>query len=108
VNITVTDHALLRWLERVYGLDLDKVRDEIAEFARPAATMKAVNYAKDGVTIALNYDGRGAVVKTVLPNSSPSSGRVAARLARGKSAIRRDTSRKEHHQRIRRGYVSVY
>jgi hypothetical protein len=25
----VTDHAVVRWMERIYGIDMDEVRDEI-------------------------------------------------------------------------------
>ena len=35
--IAVTDHAVLRYLERVYGLDIGAVRAEMLRLAAPAA-----------------------------------------------------------------------
>ena len=32
----VTDHALVRWLERVHGMDLDKIREQILDHGRDA------------------------------------------------------------------------
>lgn len=34
-EVVVTDHAVVRWLERMNGLDLEGVRAQIADAARP-------------------------------------------------------------------------
>ena len=50
----VTDHALLRWLDRVYGLDLDSIRDQIATPAiRSAILAGAAAITIDGFTYVL-------------------------------------------------------
>lgn len=59
----VSDHALVRYLERVYGLDLASVRREIAIQAEGAIQARARHVKVNGVWFALGC-GR---VKTVLP-----------------------------------------
>jgi hypothetical protein len=41
VDVRVTDHAVLRWLERVHGIDVEFFRDQIREIAGPAAAVGA-------------------------------------------------------------------
>ena len=41
MTVTVTDHALVRWLERVEGLDIEKARAQIALLAEPAVSAGA-------------------------------------------------------------------
>jgi hypothetical protein len=65
----VTDHALIRWLERVEGLDVEALRQRIAARAarcHAAATQMSVNpdYVVKGDGIRLVV--RGAVIVTVL------------------------------------------
>jgi len=66
--IRVSDHALLRFLERVGGMDVEGLREQLeASFERAssaAQTLGVTNYAitVDGHT----YLVRGAVVATVL------------------------------------------
>lgn len=54
----VTEHAMLRFLERVYGIDLDMVRDTILD----PGLVSAVNQFKSGKFPIEGYDCR-AVVK---------------------------------------------
>lgn len=58
----VTDHALLRWLERVEGLDLDGLRKQIAAHARVGERWGAKSVVVGGGKLVLT-DG---VVVTVL------------------------------------------
>lgn len=59
----VSDHALLRYLERVKGLDLDAIRDEITTPEVCAAVAAgARSYKANSYTLVLGWN----VVKTVL------------------------------------------
>lgn len=46
--VPVTDHAVLRYLERVQGWDIEAVRREIAAIAAPAVRMGACGITRDG------------------------------------------------------------
>jgi hypothetical protein len=68
VTVSITDHALLRWLERHHGIDFRPYRDELAALVQPFADIKA-RYAPvaPGLYAVL---GEGAVT-TVLPGKPP-------------------------------------
>lgn len=70
---TVTDHALVRWLERVHGLDLDSVRREIEAIATPAVAAGAVSVSHGGFTLMISSFG---AVTTVVEGT----GRTGAHL----------------------------
>lgn len=64
-GMVVTDHALVRYLERCYGLDAEALRQKLA----PECLSLAVDCLGDGI-----YPGprcrlvvNGHIVKTVLP-----------------------------------------
>jgi hypothetical protein len=61
--VRVSDHAIVRWLERVEGLDLDIIRGDISG-RRPAAASGAKVLRRDGHAFILDH---GTVV-TVLPD----------------------------------------
>lgn len=63
---TVTDHAVLRWIERVRGVDLDQVRAEILAQGREqwvAEGVASVKLPELGVVLV----ARDGVVVTVKP-----------------------------------------
>jgi hypothetical protein len=64
---TITDHALLRYLERVWNVDVSAARDEM--MASAAAVDTAADFGCD--TVKLGNGGRlrlaGQTVVTVLP-----------------------------------------
>lgn len=62
----VTDHAVLRYLERVRGFDVEAVRRHIAITCAAAASAGAANLKAEGVRFAID---NGAVV-TVMPNGT--------------------------------------
>lgn len=46
---SVTDHALLRWLERVHGIDIDFFRQQLLDETRDYIATGAATVRKDGV-----------------------------------------------------------
>lgn len=64
MTIAITDHALLRWLERAYGMDFTAQRQELADLCAPYVAIRA-RHACVGVGLyATIVDG---TVTTVLP-----------------------------------------
>ena len=59
VDVRVTDHAVLRWLERVHGIDVEFFRNEIVKIAGPAAAVGASGLTRDGFSYVIRA---GAVV----------------------------------------------
>lgn len=55
----VTDHAVLRYMERVMGYDIEAVRDLIAEQTTAAVALGACGFKKDGFTF--RFDGEHVV-----------------------------------------------
>lgn len=71
VEIAVSDHAVLRWLERAQGLNVGAVRRLIAGRVVSAAELGAVSVQMDGVRYVLRDNGaledpQRVVVSTVL------------------------------------------
>lgn len=62
---TVADHAVLRWLERAHGLDVNACRRHLSGLAVNAARLGAVGVTIDGVKLVL----RDNKVTTVLKGS---------------------------------------
>lgn len=81
-DIIVTDHAVLRYIERVHGVDVDQLRAIIAGIVKEAAEAGATRYSVDGFTYAISHrtHTKEVAVTTVLPAPSPSM----ASLWRGK------------------------
>jgi len=72
VEIDVSDHAVLRWLERQHGLDIAAVKDLIRGKTRSAAELGAIALVSDRVRFILveardqRPGGNRIVVPTVL------------------------------------------
>ena len=64
--VPVTDHCVIRYMERVMGLDIEGVRHKIADDLAPAVRMGAVGLTKDG----FNYRISNGAVVTVMPAGS--------------------------------------
>ena len=58
----ITDHAVVRYLERVKGIDVQAVRDEIAEVVRRGVSLGAQSVLLDG----MRYRLEGNYVVTVV------------------------------------------
>ena len=63
--IRISDHALVRYLERVVGVSLDIARNEIADLVRDALDARATRVTIAGCIYEL--DPRARAVITVLP-----------------------------------------
>ena len=61
-NLPVTDHAVLRWLERVAMIDIESVRCQIYSETREALNSGAQRAVVNGT----DYRMRGGVVITVI------------------------------------------
>ena len=61
-EIIVTDHALVRWLERARGIEMEDIRAELAENARPFAKIGAMHAEVGGLWLV--FDGVKLVTVT--------------------------------------------
>lgn len=66
--VHVTDHAVLRYLERAHGLDVDAVRRHLAGRAANAARLGAVGVTIENVKLVLVRDaGATSIVTAMAP-----------------------------------------
>lgn len=65
-KVRVTDHALIRFLERAGGFELEKLRKEIARKVYKSAPDGATGIKIDGVNFVIVSDGDERVVTTVM------------------------------------------
>lgn len=63
LQVSVTDHAVLRYLERVKGFDVEAVRRHIVDMCDGPAAVGAVVVNAEGV----KFEIRGNVVVTITP-----------------------------------------
>ncbi len=66
VQIRVTDHAVLRWLERAHDVDIDLLRDYLSDVVENGASLGATAVQVDRVKFVL----------TQLPNGAPEPAHV--------------------------------
>lgn len=62
--IRITDHALLRWLERAHDIDVEFFRNKLAELVEPHANLPPKRVEIGGLWFIFN----GKVLTTVVPN----------------------------------------
>ncbi|MCW5708692.1 hypothetical protein [Shinella sp.] len=62
----VSDHAILRYLERAHGLDVEAVRRHIASRCATGAELRATTVIVERVKFVLAERDAGTVVVTVL------------------------------------------
>ena len=67
-ELLVSDHALLRWMERVCDIDIDGIRAQLAELARPMSDGGAQSFVHEGY----EYVFRARRLVTVKDTSSRS------------------------------------
>lgn len=64
----VTDHALVRWLERACGIDMEWLRGRLRDEVAAAAKLKVRKWRRDGLVYVFGPDGK---LVTVLPDEKP-------------------------------------
>lgn len=67
--IRISDHAMIRFLERVGGLDVEAIRYAMARSLDEAARLGAAVVVIDGFRYILREDDSGPVLVTVEPKS---------------------------------------
>lgn len=82
--IRVTDHCVLRYLERAMGLNVEIVREHILQICSGAAAFGAVSVRAEGVKFEIS----GGAVVTVVPDQ-----RAPSRTARDRNQHRIAKSR---------------
>lgn len=73
-RLRVTDHCIVRYLERVGGFDIEGLRRQIAERLQPAADAGAHAVRVEDHLFMLGSDGRGPAVITVLEKKPDAEG----------------------------------
>jgi len=94
-QVIVTDHALVRYIERIHGLDLTKLREEISQRVKTAAMAGAVGVHHEGFEYRLGYDTtkNQAIVTTIFT-------RVIANVkVYGQAEARRDAGKRKRRDR---------
>lgn len=66
-RLVVSDHAVIRYLERIGGFDIARLRNEIADRLQSAADAGACGVVIEGHSFLIEHTDRGPVVVTVLP-----------------------------------------
>lgn len=65
-RLRVSDHAVLRYLERVGGFEIDRLRVEIARAVASSGTKLPGTAIVDGTAFVVRAGGDGPVVTTVM------------------------------------------
>lgn len=65
-KVRVTDHALIRFLERAGGFEIEKLRRAIEKKVYRSAPEGATGIKVDGVNFVIVSDGHERVVTTIL------------------------------------------
>lgn len=74
-EVVVSDHAIVRYLERVGGFDVERLRRQIAEMVAPVAKLGGSGMTRDGLTYVINHNDDGTVVvTTVVPKRTRATG----------------------------------
>lgn len=63
-RIDISDHAVLRWLERVEGVNTARIRRRIVKSVKLAVEHEAAGTTVDGVNYKISYQRSGRAVIT--------------------------------------------
>lgn len=64
MTVKITDHALVRWLTRAHGIDMEDFRSRLAAIAEPYAAARVKHVEIGGVWFVFD----GTVLVTVTPD----------------------------------------
>jgi hypothetical protein len=84
--VIVTDHAVLRYVQRLLGIDVEACRKHIRNLVDPAHQAGASRYSSGGMTFCLR-DGK---VTTITYGTTPQSSFLKGEIHNGKSVRLRD------------------
>lgn len=62
MTVKITDHALVRWLERAHDIDMEHFRAELTKLAEPYARLKVQHVEVGGVWFV--FDGPNLITVT--------------------------------------------
>lgn len=71
MKIETSDHAALRWLERVEGVDVPRLKKRIAKMVKNASAYGASGVIVDGVKFHIAYPTSGVAVVTTSYCNNP-------------------------------------
>jgi len=94
-KITITDHAIVRYLERIKGFDLDPIRAEIEKLVRNGASVDAKRVVVGNSWFCLRGDwfgNEGIVVSTVMDRNEQKDRKV---IIRSEAELRRNNRKLE-------------
>ena len=83
-RVHISDHALVRYIERVKGFDVEKIRKEIEELVAPTLGTNATAISANGFTFVI----KGGYVTTVVPGSTPAGAKRKSAEFRGNKVRR--------------------
>lgn len=66
VRVRISDHAVLRYLERVGGFSIEELRREISQRVSASYVPGATGIVIDGFSYRISVDQHGPVVATIL------------------------------------------
>ncbi|MBN2631570.1 MAG: hypothetical protein JXR75_13650 [Rhodobacteraceae bacterium] len=69
-RVRITDHALLRYMQRVQGLDIEALRSALERRVSATYLDGACGVTIEGFSFRIGQDGYGAVVTTVLDKAT--------------------------------------
>lgn len=74
-TVHISDHALVRFLERVHGVDVEAMRIDLERQCRDAAKIGASTFTVKGVKFCFSAPRDGAVVVTTIKTPDMGSSR---------------------------------
>ncbi len=88
-KLRVSDHAVLRYLERVGGFDIDRLRNEIRQRCLAAAESGATGVVVDGFSYRIEIDDSGLPVVATVMKVEGQSNIVVPRQRKAQRNLRR-------------------
>jgi hypothetical protein len=93
-DISVSDHAIVRFMERVLGTNIENIRSNIREMVRDALDAKATSITIDGFCYTLDPINR-SVISVLAPGMRSNSKKMSKRQCAKKHWLRNGRRRVE-------------